>query len=111
MGETTLKGTVMNILTWLKEFNREEIPCPEPSTMRTVMPGGIVGIPEHNKPTSRIDVLKVIEDNVQNEIESIDFEVKNLKLRLIDLYSKRRKYLLILDATKDDGASNQEVID
>lgn len=87
-------------------FKRNEIPMPELSTMRTVNPsdGQVKGLPDHTKPTSRMDVLQVIEDNVTNELESIDYEVTKLKVRLIDLYNRRRKYVLILNAAKDDGS-------
>ena len=92
----------MNMLTWLKEFNREEIPCPEPSTMRTVQPGSVAGLPEHTKPSSRVDVLKVIEDNVHNEIEAINHELVKLSERLRELNNRKKKYERILEGVKDD---------
>ena len=83
-------------------FKRKEVPIPEPSTMRTVNPSDarVAGLLEHTKPTSRVDVLKIIEDNVQNELESIEHEVTTLKARLIELHDRQRRYRLILDAAK-----------
>ena len=94
-------------MSLLDIFKRKELPAPGLSTMRTVNPGDIhvTGLPDHTKPTSRMDVLQVIEDNVKNELESIDYEVTKLKVRLIDLYNRRRKYALILDATKDNSCN------
>lgn len=92
----------MKIAEWIRQFNSEEVLSPEPSVMRTVQPGSVVGLPEHTKPSSRVDVLKVIEDNVQNELEAIGHELDKMRERRKDLLSRERKYNAILKAIQDE---------
>lgn len=98
----------MTIMNWFTEpdfkqlFSRKGMVVAEPSTMRTVNPGDgrVAGLLEHTKPSSRVDVLKIIEDNVQNELESIEHEMTTLNARLIELKDRQRRYFHILEAAK-----------
>ena len=92
----------ITIFEWFKKFNSETVAPPAPSVMRTVQPGSVAGLPEHTKPSSRVDVLKVIEDNVYNEIEAINHELVKLSERLRELNNRKKKYERILEGAKDD---------
>jgi len=79
----------------------EQIKAP---SMRTVMPSDAkdLGFSNCKQPTSRMDVLQVIEDNVQNEIESINHELSKLNEKILELKIRKYKYTRILEAAKED---------
>ena len=82
-------------------LDRPSVPSPAPSVMRTVNPGE-AGVQQEQKPSSRCDVLRVIEDNVKNEIDAINHELDKIQAReneLIERLGKYKKVLEIVDVT------------
>ena len=84
-------------------FKRPEVPTPAPSIMRTVNPGE-AGVRQEQKPTSRMDVLVVIEDNVKNEIDAINHELDKIQARELELTERLCKYKRILEVVDVTGS-------